>query len=274
MALIVREAVKHPFFDQVISTQSYEIPPTEKQPLERPLHNDDKMIIPGRYYDSDVVGGKTGYTDEAQHTLVTYAKKNGVELIAVVMHEPNMDHYADTAALLDYGFADYRNTCLFDPNGYTGYLAINQPYPDGGESVVTLKVSAEDSLYGFFPNSVNSQTVTLKPEAYPDLNAPIRKGQEVGTLNILYGDILLGSVKLTSAEDLEPIKASPAAAAKNISGPQDTPSGKPAALDTKDTSSGTGIPVLLYVFASIFTAILIIGFLLPKILIRKRKHKT
>ena len=49
------------------------------------------------------MGGKTGYTDAAGNTLVTYAKRGNMRLVSVVMKSIN-GAYADTAALLDYGF--------------------------------------------------------------------------------------------------------------------------------------------------------------------------
>ena len=66
-----------------------------------------KMIYPSdsRYYEG-VVGGKTGYTSLAGNTLVTGAERNGVLLIVVIM-KSKQTHYADTKALLDYGFANY-----------------------------------------------------------------------------------------------------------------------------------------------------------------------
>lgn len=66
-----------------------------------------KMLYPtdSRYYEG-IIGGKTGYTSLAGNTLVTGAEKNGVRLIVVVM-KAKQTHYADTKALLDYGFANY-----------------------------------------------------------------------------------------------------------------------------------------------------------------------
>mgnify|MGYP000957293849 CR=1 FL=1 len=49
------------------------------------------------------MAGKTGYTKVAGNTLVTYAKKDGKELIVVILKSKGT-HYTDTKALLDYGF--------------------------------------------------------------------------------------------------------------------------------------------------------------------------
>lgn len=104
MALIARAAFQNEKVRKVTSTLSYQIPATKKA-AARTITMGHKMINSGdsRYYPG-VIGGKTGYTSAAGNTLVTCAEKNGVRLIAVVM-KSRSTHYADTKALLDYGFA-------------------------------------------------------------------------------------------------------------------------------------------------------------------------
>ena len=52
------------------------------------------MVWPtsGYYYDG-IIGGKTGFTDQSGTTLVTYAKRNGMTLIAVVLHSNGTNVY-------------------------------------------------------------------------------------------------------------------------------------------------------------------------------------
>ncbi len=57
MALIMREAVRHDAFNEIIATRRYDIPPTERQPESRPLLNSNSLIQPGRFFNDDVVGG-------------------------------------------------------------------------------------------------------------------------------------------------------------------------------------------------------------------------
>ena len=66
-----------------------------------------KMMYPtdSRYYEG-IIGGKTGYTSKAGNTLVTGVERNGIRLVAVIMKSQST-HYADTKAMLDYGFEHY-----------------------------------------------------------------------------------------------------------------------------------------------------------------------
>lgn len=104
MALIARAAFENDTVRKAASTLTYQIPAT-KNAGARTVSMGHKMLYSSdsRYY-SGIVGGKTGYTSLAGNTLVTCAERNGVRLIAVIMKSKST-HYADTKALLDYGFA-------------------------------------------------------------------------------------------------------------------------------------------------------------------------
>mgnify|MGYP002233176992 CR=1 FL=1 len=55
-----------------------------------------------------VLGGKTGYTEAAGNTLVTYAKNDNTYLVSVILQSVN-GAYSDTKVLLDYGFNNFQN---------------------------------------------------------------------------------------------------------------------------------------------------------------------
>lgn len=106
MALITKAALQNPDFVRVFSTAEYTIPATNKQAEARNIGASNKMMFDfTKYYYPGIIGGKSGYTEKAGHTLVSAAEKNGRKLISVVMAEPgNAAMYVDSVALLDYGF--------------------------------------------------------------------------------------------------------------------------------------------------------------------------
>ena len=111
MAKIARAAWYNPTFRKYTTTTYYEIPPTNKFAETRYLLNHHKMMKGNTYAYEGVIGGKTGYTDAAGNTLVTYAKRGNMRLVSVVMKSIN-GAYADTAALLDYGFNNFTRTAV------------------------------------------------------------------------------------------------------------------------------------------------------------------
>ena len=106
MAKIARAAWFNFTFRKFVTTGYYEIPPTNKFAETRYLLNHHKMMSGQTYAYDGVLGGKTGYTEAAGNTLVTYAKNDNTYLVAVVMQSVN-GAYSDTKALLDYGFNNF-----------------------------------------------------------------------------------------------------------------------------------------------------------------------
>jgi D-alanyl-D-alanine carboxypeptidase len=107
MALIARAAIQIDKFREITSTTYYEIPPTNLQTESRYLYQNNKLIMEGSaYYYEPCIGGKTGFTDQALGTLVTWAEQDGRTLICVVMHtRPTSCTYTDATALFKYCFS-------------------------------------------------------------------------------------------------------------------------------------------------------------------------
>ncbi len=109
MALIAQAAIQNSTFRQIIGTTKYTIPPTNKHDEETNLNNHHRMISSYKgsaYLYEYCLGGKTGYTVAAGSTLVTYAEKDGMLLICVIM-KSDSTQYDDTTKLFEYCFANY-----------------------------------------------------------------------------------------------------------------------------------------------------------------------
>ena len=106
IALIMKEAIQIPKFVEIISTAYYSFPATYEHPAGRVIHNTHRMIRQFFEYEYDprIVGGKTGFTNAAQHTLVSYARYDGFGLIISVLYSPNRTVFTDTRLLMDYIF--------------------------------------------------------------------------------------------------------------------------------------------------------------------------
>ena len=105
MALITRQAIRIPGFLQYFGAESYSMPATNLSG-ERALSNTHRMLRSGyEEYDETVIGGKTGFTDQAGYTLVTVAQRAGRTLICVALHSE--EFYDDTQLLLELGFEEF-----------------------------------------------------------------------------------------------------------------------------------------------------------------------
>lgn len=113
MALITRWALTIDGFKALFGAESYTIPPTNKQKQSRTFGTHHHMLVESKYYYEGTEGGKLGWTPEAQHTLVTLAKRGDMELICVVMKtRTQYEKYVDAAKLLDYCFDNFSTAAM------------------------------------------------------------------------------------------------------------------------------------------------------------------
>ena len=113
MALIAQAAYRNETFRIIIGTKMYTIPPTNKHAEETVLRNHHDMLCTyhnanRKYLYPYCAGGKTGYTATANSTLVTYAEKDGMTLICVVMDTQSPNQFIDTVNLFDYAFDNFQ----------------------------------------------------------------------------------------------------------------------------------------------------------------------
>ena len=109
LAIIAKAAFQNETFREVVKTPYYIVPKTNITDEERCLNNHHKMILQGSEYYEGCLGGKTGYTEKAGNTLVTYAERNGRKLVCALLADVNIvAQYTDTKALLNYGFDSFQ----------------------------------------------------------------------------------------------------------------------------------------------------------------------
>jgi len=113
LALIMREAIGHPKFVEIIGSAYFDLlndyengngDDNETEPVT--IRNTNRMVRPtDELFNEYIVGGKTGFTNAAQHTLVSYASRDGHSIIISVLFAPRGATFTDTAFLMDYVFA-------------------------------------------------------------------------------------------------------------------------------------------------------------------------
>lgn len=155
------------------------------------LSNTNKLI---RFY-SGATGLKTGYTSGAGYCLSATAKRDGMELIAVVMGcETSKERLAACKTLLDFGFANY---ALVTPE-----LSGSNPVP------VKLGMQAQvNAVPGENPQLLISKgqkdMVTTHITLEEGVTAPVSQGQRLGTLEIKAGDQILAQVSMVAEAPVE-----------------------------------------------------------------------
>ena len=155
------------------------------------LANTNKMV---RFY-SGCTGLKTGYTSGAGYCLSASAERDGMELIAVVMgSETSQTRFAACKSMLDYGFANFAV--------YTPAVQENMSVPVTlGKAGTVRAVPAEASALLVEKAQLSSVRSDFVLEERVD--APVSKGQRLGTLTVKAGEQVLAQIPLVAEEGIE-----------------------------------------------------------------------
>lgn len=159
------------------------------------LVNTNKLV---RFYEG-TTGLKTGTTSQAKYCLAASAKREGMELVAVVMAgETSNDRFNGAKKLLDYGFANYSFTKL-DAN-LENNLAVQ--VKKGTKSKVKVN-SNENANVLLLKNETGE--ITRNIEWNKNIQAPVKKGDVLGFVNIYVGENQVGRLKIYADETVEKV---------------------------------------------------------------------
>lgn len=154
-------------------------------------HDPTVGVVPG------ADGIKTGYTREAGYNFLGSAQREGRRLVMVLAGSPT-PKVRDTVArdLLEWGFSQWQARHLFDQ----GQPIVAAKVQGGDVREVPLVANRE--VHATLPKSGNEK-VSLSVHYRGPLTAPLRKGQQVGELEIKVGDLAPGTIPLYVGRDVE-----------------------------------------------------------------------
>lgn len=157
------------------------------------LANTNKLI---RFYDG-ANGLKTGSTSKALCCLSAAAKRNDMQLIAVVLGAPtSAERFASAKSLLDYGFANYAVNTQITAGDEVQNIAVEKGVDKevgvvAGDSCSTLvKKGQEDNI-------------TKEIKIDETITAPIEAGQKIGTMTISRDGEVIADIDLNASSAVE-----------------------------------------------------------------------
>jgi serine-type D-Ala-D-Ala carboxypeptidase (penicillin-binding protein 5/6) len=183
MAIMAKELLKYE--DITKFTGMYEAYLRENTDKKFWLVNTNKLV---RFYPG-VDGLKTGFTAEAKYCLTATAQKDGMRVIAVVFGAPtSKERNAQVTKMLNYAFAQYQTHPMFKRNEVIGNAQVNK----GKDKKVEAVTSEPLSL--LTKKGEKTEDVKRKVTLDKNLNAPITKGDKVGTIQFVKdGKVVLES---------------------------------------------------------------------------------
>lgn len=196
MALIMKEALKIPFFKELISKTTYIRPKTNKQPSIT-LAQTNRLMKPGPFYYSKAFGGKTGYLASSLNTFVAVAKDQERTLIAVFLKvKERTDLWKDSIKLFETAFNQPKIETILMNKGLQDFFLEEKVFETS--LLVTLN---EEVKISYFPAEAPVMKGLL---FWNSVTPPILKGDAVGQFHVVDAkDQVLKAYTLFAANDIK-----------------------------------------------------------------------
>jgi len=190
VALVLRKVLDYPLYSTYSHIWLEEFAHPSGRTTE--MTNTNKL---SRFYEG-CLGGKTGSTNEAKYCLAVGAERNNMRLIAVCLgSETSKERFSNCSNLLNYGFANFENTVVFDQNdlenikikmqGQDKYLSLKA---DRNSNIITSKGKDIKIEYQYYlPNSLES----------------VKLDEEVGSVEIIINGEVYDKITLRATETIK-----------------------------------------------------------------------
>ncbi|NLB42188.1 MAG: D-alanyl-D-alanine carboxypeptidase [Clostridiales bacterium] len=166
------------------------------------------------YYEN-AIGSKTGYTSKAGSCLISFANKDGQDLVSVVMKSTSGEQWHETRELFEYGFTNFKYMNVIKKDTIIDSLQVDNSASDD-LGTVSVKVSADDWGYAFNKKDIGQikQEIIWDPSLMSEkatediyrLEAPIEKDQKIGELRLTLHGEELKRFPLTAVRSVKRIK--------------------------------------------------------------------
>lgn len=183
LAKISAYSMKNEIFKEIVSSKKVVV--TEKSKDEKRVFiNKNKML----FNFEGANGIKTGYTKKAGRCLVSSAKRNGMQLVCVVINSPQM--FERSSELLNNSFLDYEYKCVFN----------NKKLEKDCNLLGFPLIASKSSFY--YPLG-KTERVKIKYETFDNFDFPIKKGKEICKIDIFNQNKLLFSEKIYTINNIK-----------------------------------------------------------------------
>ena len=211
LAVITKYAMNLPHFTEISSTVSYKLPATNVYPKERLIRTTNKMInsnSEGGYYYQYAKGIKTGSHDQAGYCLVSTAIKNGYSYLCVALGAPSVDangktiteheEMRDSKKLYQWAFSELELKSIISSDETVTDIPLAYAWDQD-----SLLLTAEKSFSTILPADVSVNSILVEYNLPEKVEAPIKKGDVIGTATYTYANQELTTVNLVASESVE-----------------------------------------------------------------------
>lgn len=195
LALISCRYFQNEMLCKIGNTDRYHFEATATQPDDFFQKNKHRLINGEIPYDG-ILGGKTGYTDNARQTLVTCAERNGMKLVCVVFKEESPDQFTDTVELFDYGFNNFQVMNISENEDKyqieaSGFLQTGNDIFGSSKPILSI----DNDSYVIIPNTISFSDLDS------NIDYSVSDENRIAQIRYSYNDCYVGSAYLNLASD-------------------------------------------------------------------------
>lgn len=176
LALIGNYALKYEKLKELFNKTSYTL---DTNNITYATTNEMLLSWNKNYYQY-ALGMKTGFTTPAGYCLMSYAKKDDLELISVVLNSSTSDNrYLETKMLLDFGFDSF----TLKKFAKKGDIIQTVSVKGATRKTKKLNLLLENDIYITVDNDLDLTTIHPSTNLPKKFKAPVESGKVLGSLS-------------------------------------------------------------------------------------------
>ena len=177
----------------------YRMPATD-QSDERLMYSSNLLLGTGQYGYSRAVGIKNHYTETGGYSQGVYSTFNGMQVIAVVFHAGNSAevHYGQLIAGIEWVRNNYQRITVLKK----GMICDSTRVILCRNTDSVMLASGADLPY-VVPTDYDSSLIELTVDAPDEVEAPVREGDEIGTITVTYDGTVIGKIPALAAQSAD-----------------------------------------------------------------------
>lgn len=187
LSLIAKHAMQFQTIKDIVQKTVYNLPKTDKYNSDNRIFYNTNLLLshhsPDDYYYPYATGLKTGYTNPAKDCIIATAKKDDLELIAVILGAEDTNgslvpKFLDCKKLFEYGFSNYSYKNIKKANSVVTKVSVL----GATEDTKNLNILVKNDINVFLENNFDINNLEPKLELDTPLVAPIKWGSTIGKI--------------------------------------------------------------------------------------------
>jgi len=187
LSLIAKHAMQFQTIKDIVQKTVYNLPKTDKYNSDNRIFYNTNLLLshhsPDDYYYPYATGLKTGYTNPAKDCIIATAKKDDLELIAVILGAEDTNgslvpKFLDCKKLFEYGFSNYSYKNIKKANSFVTKVSVL----GATEDTKNLNILVKNDINVFLENNFDINNLEPKLELDTPLVAPIKGGSTIGKI--------------------------------------------------------------------------------------------